>query len=257
MKALLVVAGLAVATALVSGALLVGLGPGAGAPSPPTGADPPGRGAPAAGAPAAEDRAAIVELERKVRALEARLEEFGARADSIPSLPGAARPSSGAGDAVDREQETDPDSRTAHSGGSQEWTDRGNEEVQAVVDKGVPRKEPRRDAEIRRRIDRAAEAMGLTAQEKARVEEIARAHVERADAIALRAKEALKHSTFGFTEADRALVDQLTQDRARLDKETEQSLVLLVGPERWKAGLKTDKDQEAKEKAVKRLEKPW
>jgi hypothetical protein len=250
MKPLLVIAGMAVATALVSGALLVGQGPGAGAPSPAAGP------APASAPPAAEDRAAVVELERKVRSLEARIAELVARSDSIPSLPGASHAEEGGHAKAVALEEPGPEGASAVP--SVELVE---PEISALRELAMRRlaapTESRRDAELRRRIDRAVLAMSLTGQERNRVEEIARAHIDRADAIALRAKEALKDSPFGFSEADRALVEQLSQDRARLDKETEQSLVLLVGADRWKAGLKAEKDQDAKEKAVKRLEKPW
>ncbi len=252
MKALLVIAGMAVATALVSGALLVGRGVGA-APAPPA----PAPAGPAVPGNPGEDRAALAALERRLRVLEARIEELGVRSDPVPPLPGAPGGAAAAEAAVPPETDDGTDSRGGDGAPRTEVLETLEERVRALAASSSSVKESRRDAEIRRRIDRAVLAMGLTADERARVEEIAREHVGRSDAIVLRAKEALKNSPFGFSEADRALVEQLSLDRARLDRETEQSLVLLVGADRWKAGLKLEKEQEAKEKAVKRLEKPW
>lgn len=253
MKALLLVAGVAAAAAVVSGILLVAMPAPSFAPegaegstvlaAAPTGAPRPGEIHAGPG---------TAELERKVRALEARLDEVLARLDAaspIPGLPGTPPPSDAPTDSAG------PPDAAAKGDSPRPTTELIDALVQAQT--AIPRKPDRREAEIRLRIDRAAAAMNLDGNEKARFEEMARDHLARAEEIAARARETLRNSPYGFSEADRALVGQIEGDRRSLDQRTEQSIVGLVGQDRWKQYLKTLKDQDQKEKALKRLERPW
>jgi hypothetical protein len=251
MKGLLVLAGMAAAVALISGVLLVSA-PTAPSLAPPAVIGP--TGGPAGSAPAGRVVGpASPDLERRLRALEGRVDEIlarlDARADSsvapAAAVPALETPAKGTSPAAGPSSPTE-----------EEWAAAARASSEAAADQGQA-KEAKREAEVRRRLERAAAAMNLDASEKARFEEIVRAHLSRADDISARARDALRGSGYGFTQSERAAVETLEGDRRRLDQETEQSLVALVGPERWKQFLKSEKDQEAKERALKRFEKPW
>ncbi|MCK6481666.1 MAG: hypothetical protein L6R43_16440, partial [Planctomycetes bacterium] len=115
----------------------------------------------------------------------------------------------------------------------------------------------RKDLEITRRLEQMSVSMHLQYEERAAMEEIVRNHVRNVDDVASRARELLKDSPFGIAPTDRAALDQMEQDRRKVDDDTEQAILSLVGPDRWKEFRKSVKDQNDKERALRRLGQPW
>jgi hypothetical protein len=256
MKGLLVVAGLATAAAVVSGALLLGSAPAQTGHGPGQEPERPVR------APVRDDGPDVEALATRIRALEARIAEL--QATAAPPAPAAA---------TGPEERRRDEARRAAAGTDVPW-DMSLEEFVRVYGDRLPAEDaaekpvppPKKDAnppagrferEIRTRVDRFAEALALTEFEKTRAEEIVRDHLDKALAIAARAKESLKGSSLGYTAAERAQVTVFQQERERLNRETEQAFSLLVGPERLAQFLKAEKAQAEKEAAVKKLERPW
>jgi hypothetical protein len=230
MKALLAVAGIAAAVALASALLLLRAAPAGGAPSP-------------APAGSRNDRR-LEEFAERIALLEARLAEVEGR--DLPAPAAAAAPAPAAPspeDAAGREAPAEL-----------RELDRRLLALARRNSKGSF--DPHED-EIRSRAARAAEAIGLGDGERLRYEEILREHAARAADIAARAREALKDTVHGYTPAEKAAVALLEQERKKLDAGTRQALSDLVGRERWQRNLQAEKDQQDKERALQRLEKPW
>jgi hypothetical protein len=256
MKGLLIVAGLASGLALVTGGLLLAATPRADPPAEPSAPARPVRALPGEVGPDP------VALEARIRALEARIAELQASGAGRPAAPEVpVREPSPKAKARDGEIAWDMtlEEFVKVYGGrlptEEDWEQSVNKPPKA--DAGEPKPERRWEKEIRRRVDRFAEALALSEFEKARAEEIVRGHLEKSLAIAARARESLKGSPLGYTAAERAQLTLFQQERDRLNKETEQSFSLLVGPERLSQFLKAEKAQAEKEAAVRRMEKPW
>ncbi len=276
MKGLLVVAGLATAVAAVSGILLVSAPRGPGGESGP-GAAPGAAGAGAPVSPAAAAAAAErdMEMERRLRALELRIEEI--QGQFLMAGPGGWDGSGGkdfGGGGPGRRYEAprgsalpgEPGEDAEGGGGDGDGDGDGaeasalavrEEALRALADARGKAGEIRRERDLVVRLDMMAVSMDLQPAEKDRMEEILRAHVAKVEESGARAKELLRDSKFGLTPADRAALDQSERDRRELDRATEQSILGLVGADRWKRFRASMKDQADKERTLRRLGQPW
>jgi hypothetical protein len=249
MRPILVVAGLAVAVALVTGMLLLRSVPVA-APDSVGPAIAGGGGASAASPHGAGEGEGSLSL-RRIAALEARIEELlGTVRRLEASLEAGTAPAAAAHAAHPEPQAPAP----GEEGGDAAPEDAAAASAATSADAEAAR---RREEAILERATRIVAALQLSPTERDRLLEIGRAHSAAVDELGKRARLALRPGAWGLTPEERESLRLLQEERKRVDGEGQAALLQFLGPERWQTFRRLENEEGEKERQVSRLVRPW